>query len=65
MDLSIVFEEHGLDSEYVSVEAVEKPATPSKLAGVVAAGDETLVPVPVHVPETVKLFESPDATIAL
>jgi hypothetical protein len=50
--------------DIVSVDVADNPATPSKVAAVVA-GDELLVPDPEHVPETVKFFESPLATVAL
>ena len=42
----------------------ENPATPSKVAAVVA-GACALLPVPLQVPEIVKLFERPFATVVL
>jgi len=53
-----------LVKDIVSELVAENPATPSKVAAIVA-GAAALLPVPLQVPEIVKLFESPLATVVL
>jgi hypothetical protein len=55
---------HGADSVAVNVLVLEKPVTPSKTEGVLA-GDAVLVPLPVHVPVTVKFLDKPLTVSAL